>query len=174
VGGSGRNAVGAKSPLTGGFGESDVGGFWGAELKRAGWDAVVVTGQSDKPVYVWIQDDQVEIRDASALWGQETADVERLIREELGEQHLRVVQCGLAGENLVRYATVMNDINRAAGRTGLGAVMGSKRLKAVAVRGTKGVEIADRDKLNQVAHWLRDNWQKEGAWAFTSMARPTD
>ncbi|NLF02794.1 MAG: aldehyde ferredoxin oxidoreductase family protein [Anaerolineales bacterium] len=160
IGGSGRNAVGAKSPLTGGFGEGDVGGYWGAELKRAGWDAIVVTGCSERPVYLWIADDQVELRDASALWGQETAEVERMLRAELGDERLRVAQCGIAGENLVRYANVMNDVTRAAGRTGLGAVMGSKRLKAVAVRGTLGVKIADREKVNSVSGWLRDNWPK--------------
>ena len=161
VGGSGRNAVGGKSPLTGGFGEADVGGFWGAELKRAGWDAIIVTGQSDKPVYLWIKDEQVELRDASQLWGQPTADVEALLKAELGDTRIRVAQCGIGGENLVRYACVINDINRAAGRTGLGAVMGSKKLRAVAVRGSGRVELADRDKLNSVAQWLRDNWEDE-------------
>jgi len=160
VGGSGRNAVGARSPLTGGFGEGDVGGFWGAELKRAGWDAIVVTGQAEEPVYLWIEDDRVEIRDAAHLWGQKTAEVEEILKAELGDERIRVTQCGLAGENLVRYACVMNDVNRAAGRTGLGAVMGSKKLKAIAVRGTGRVELADRDQVRQVAGWLRDNFQK--------------
>jgi aldehyde:ferredoxin oxidoreductase len=161
VGGSGRNAVGGKSPLTGGFGEADVGGFWGAELKRAGWDAIIVTGQSETPVYLWIKDGEVELRDGSHLWGQPTADVEDILKEELGDSRLRVAQCGLAGENLVRYACVINDVNRAAGRTGLGAVMGAKKLRAVAVRGTGRVPLADRDKLNSVAQWLRDNWEDE-------------
>jgi len=159
VGGSGRNAVGAKSPLTGGFGESDVGGFWGAELKHAGWDGIVVTGQAEEPVYLWIQDDQVEIRDATHLWGIKTAEVEAILKEELGDKRIRVTQCGVAGENLVRYACVINDVHRAAGRTGLGAVMGSKKLKAIAVRGTSRVELADRDKVLQVASWLRDNFK---------------
>jgi aldehyde:ferredoxin oxidoreductase len=157
LGGSGRNAVGAKSPLNGGFGEGDVGGFWGAELKRAGWDAIIVSGQAEKPVYLWVKDDQVEIRDADNLWGKETAEVERILREELGDERIRVCQCGPAGENLVRYACVINDVNRAAGRTGLGAVMGSKRLKAVAVRGTGQVELADRAKVREIARWLSDN-----------------
>ena len=161
VGGSGRNAVGAKSPLTGAFGEGDVGGFWGAELKRAGWDAIIVTGQAEEPVYLWIKDDQVEIRDASALWGKETLEVEQLLQEELGDERVRVTQCGLGGENLVRYACVINDVNRAAGRTGMGAVMGSKKLKAIATRGTGSVAIADREKVREVATWLRDNWDKE-------------
>ena len=161
AGGSGRHAVGGKSPLTGAFGEGDVGGFWGAELKHAGWDAIIVTGQAEEPVYLWIKDDQVEIRDATALWGKETLEVEQILKEELGDERIRVAQCGLAGEKLVRYACVINDVNRAAGRTGMGAVMGSKKLRAIAVRGTGRAELADRDKVRQVASWLRDNWEKE-------------
>jgi len=159
VAGSGRHAVGALSPLTGGFGEGDVGGYWGVELKQAGWDAVIVTGQAEEPVILWIKDDQVEIRDAAHLWGKETAEVEEAVRQELGDKRIRVAQCGVAGENLVRYACILNDVNRAAGRTGLGAVMGSKKLRAIAVRGSGRVELADRDKLRPVAHWLRDNYK---------------
>jgi len=84
--GSGRNAVGAKSPLTGGFGEADVGGFWGAELKHAGWDGIVITGQAEEPAYLWIKDDQVEIRDGAHLWGKKTAEVEAILKGELGGQ----------------------------------------------------------------------------------------
>jgi len=136
VPGSGRHAVSAKSPLTNGFGESDVGGFWGAELKAAGFDAVVFDGKADFPAYLLVQDGNAEIRDARHLWGRSTADTEKAIREELGDANVRVAQCGVAGENLVRYACIIHDVNRAAGRCGLGAVMGSKNLKAVAVRGT--------------------------------------
>jgi len=159
--GSGRHAVGAKSPLTGGFGEADVGGFWGTELKRAGFDAVVVTGASDTPVYLWVHDGEAEIRNAAELWGRETADVETAIRVEHGDDRIRVIQCGIAGENLVRYACVISDVNRAAGRTGLGAVMGSKKLRAVAVRGTGTVEIADPDGAKEVADYvlsLQERW----------------
>jgi len=156
VPGSGRNAVGAKSPLTGGFGESDVGGFWGAELKHAGWDAIVITGQAEEPVYLWIKDDQVEIRDAAHLWGKKTAEVETVLKEQLGDKRIRVAQCGLAGENLVRYACVINDLHHAAGRTGMGAVMGSKKLRAIAVRGTSRVELADRKQVLQVIGPVRD------------------
>ncbi|KPL24879.1 MAG: hypothetical protein AMJ93_01405 [Anaerolineae bacterium SM23_84] len=162
VGGSGRHAVGAKSPLTGGFAASEAGGFWGAELKRAGWDGIVISGQAEEPVYLWIKDDHVEIRDASHLWGKKTADVEATLRKELGDERVRVAQCGLAGESRVRFASVMHDVNRAAGRTGLGAVMGSKSLKAVAVRGSGQVEVADRDKVRTVARWLRDHFMESG------------
>jgi aldehyde:ferredoxin oxidoreductase len=154
VPGAGRHSVGALSPLTGGFGEAEAGGFWGAELKRAGWDGIVVHGASDTPVYLWIKDDQVEIRDASPYWGKVTGDVEDGIREELDDKFIRVAQCGPAGENLVRYACVINDLHEAAGRTGLGAVMGSKKLKAVAVRGKTPVEIADPASLKGLAKWV--------------------
>ncbi len=159
-GGGGRNAVGAKSPLTGGFGAAEVGGTWGAELRRAGWDAIVVKGAAEKPVYLWIQDDEVEIRDASELWGKPTADVQEAIQEELGDKRVCVTQTGVAGENLVRVAAVMNEINRAAGRTGMGAVMGSKKLKAVAVRGKGRVPQADAKRVNELAKWLSDNYMK--------------
>ena len=172
VGGSGRSAVGARSPLTGGFGEGDVGGFWGVELKRAGWDAIIITGQAEKPVYLWVKDDQVEIRDGAHLWGKQTAEVEEILKDELGDKRIRVTQCGVAGENLVRYACVINDVNRAAGRTGLGAVMGSKNLKAVVVRGTGRVELANRDQVRQVADWLRDNFKE--TWALGLHENGTD
>jgi len=150
VPGSGRHAVGAKSPLTGGFGEADVGGFWGAELRFAGFDAVVVSGRAQTPVYLWIHNGEVEIRDARHLWGRPTGDVEQAIRDDLGDNAVRVAQCGVAGENLVRYACVMHDVSRAAGRCGLGAVMGSKNLKAIAVRGTEPPVAAEPDKVAEI------------------------
>ncbi len=143
VSGSGRNSVGAKSPLTGIYGDAEVGGYWGAELKHAGYDAIIIEGKSATPVYLWIQDGKAELRDAQHLWGKAPVECEQLIREELGDKGIRVAQIGAAGENLVRYACVINDISHAAGRTGLGAVMGSKKLKAIAVRGHQKVEIAD-------------------------------
>ena len=154
VPGAGRHSVGAKSPLTGGFGESESGGYWGAELKRAGWDAIVFHGVSPTPVYLWINDGAVEIRDAGHLWGRITGDVEETIHAELGDPRIRVAQIGPAGENLVRFACIANDLNEVAGRTGMGAVMGSKRLKAIAVRGKIPVKIADQPALLGVAKWV--------------------
>ena len=136
IAGAGRSSLGAKSPLTGGIGFSEAGGFWGAELKRAGFDVVIVEGRAESPCYLWIKDGQVEIRDAKAVWGKTTGEAEETIKQELGDSHVRVAQCGVAGENLVRYACVLNDVSHAYGRGGLGAVMGSKNLRAVAVRGT--------------------------------------
>jgi aldehyde:ferredoxin oxidoreductase len=158
--GSGRNSVGAKSPLTGGYGDGEVGGFWGAELKRAGWDAIVVQGQAPEPVYLWIQDEHVEIRPAGHLWGRDTGEVEDLIRADLGKRRLRICQIGIAGENLVRYALVINDLSHFAGRGGIGAVMGSKRLRAITVQGSQRIPVADAPGLRQVTGWLRENDEK--------------
>ena len=154
VPGAGRHSVGAKSPLSNGFGESEAGGFWGAELKRAGWDAIVVHGASSKPVYLYINDDAVEIRDAAHLWGKITGDVEDILREEIGDPRVRVAQIGPAGENLVRFGNIANDLNEFAGRSGMGAVMGSKKLKAVVVRGRTPVKIADQPALLSISKWV--------------------
>ena len=154
VPGAGRHSVGAKSPLTNGFGESEAGGFWGAELKRAGWDAIVVHGASATPVYLWINEGTVEFRDATHLWGKITGEVQDAICSELGDARARVAQIGPAGENLVRFACIANELNEVAGRTGLGAVMGSKKLKAIAVRGKTNVKLADQKGLLAVAKWV--------------------
>jgi aldehyde:ferredoxin oxidoreductase len=160
VPGAGRHSVGAKSPLTGGFGESESGGFWGAELKRAGWDAIVFHGVSATPVYLWINDGAVEFRDASHLWGKITGDVEEEIIHELGDPRIKVAQIGPAGENLVRYACIANDLNEVAGRTGMGAVMGSKRLKAIAVRGKMPVKMANQKGLTAIAKWVSSTMEQ--------------
>ncbi|MEA3335333.1 MAG: aldehyde ferredoxin oxidoreductase family protein [Chloroflexota bacterium] len=158
--GSGRNSAGAKSPLTGGYGDGEAGGFWGAELKRAGWDGIVVTGQASEPVYLWIEDGQVDIRPARHLWGREVDEVEDAIKDELGERRVRIAQCGIAGEHLVRYAVVVHDLSRMVGRGGIGAVMGSKRLKAIAVKGTGKVPVANAARLREITGWLRENDEK--------------
>ncbi len=151
VSGLSRNAVGAKSPLTGGFGAGEVGEFWGAELKRAGFDGIIFEGISPHPVYLWIQDEQVELRDATHLWGHTTKETQAMIQDELGDRRVRCAMIGPGGENLIRYACIMNGLKDAAGRTGLGAVMGSKRLKAVAVRASKPLEAADADTIRAMA-----------------------
>jgi aldehyde:ferredoxin oxidoreductase len=157
LGGSGRNAIGAKSPLTGGFGEADVGGFFGAELKHAGFDAIVVEGRAESPVYLWVHDGEVEIRDATSLWGKSTGEAQAMIREELADHHVRTCLIGLGGENMVRYACVLNDLNHAAGRSGLGAVMGSKNLKGIAARGRNTPPMANPEVIRDLARWLRDH-----------------
>jgi len=163
--GASRHAVGAKSPLTGGFGEAEVGGFWGAELKRAGWDAIVVTGASATPVYLYIKDDVVEIRDAAHLWGKEIMETEELLKVEAGERLARVCEIGPGGERLVRYAGIVNDYKDIAGRAGLGAVMGSKKLKAIVVKGSHALPLHDAAKVKEIARWVADTLQ-ENHWAF--------
>lgn len=163
--GSGRHGVGAKSPLTGALGSSEAGGWWGHEFKWAGLDALVIRGRAAQPVYLWIKDGEVEIRPAEHLWGKETAEVAVLLHEELGDDRIRIAQIGMAGENQVRFAAIMHDVNRAAGRNGLGAVMGSKNLKAVVVRGTKPPRVVDSKRITAVARWLGQNYRKDAAWA---------
>jgi len=160
IGGSGRNAIGAKSPL-GLFGEADVGGFWGAELKRAGYDAIIIEGKAQKPVYLWIHDMEAEIRDATDLWGRTTAESQEMIRQELGDDNIRTAQIGVAGENMVCYACIINDLKHAAGRCGIGAVMGSKKLKAVACRGHNLPEIADSQAVREIRRWLAENYKEK-------------
>ncbi|MFC1987228.1 aldehyde ferredoxin oxidoreductase family protein [Chloroflexota bacterium] len=157
ISGSGRNSVGAKSPLTGGYGDAEVGGYWGAELKHAGYDAIIIEGKAGSPVYLWIEDGKAEIKDAGHLWGKTTAECQKLIKDELGDNSVRVAQIGIAGENQVRYACVLNDINHAAGRTGMGAVMGSKNLRAIAVRGHQKVALADEKAFTSLARRVTDN-----------------
>ena len=168
VPGAGRSAVGAKSPLTDGYGEADVGGFFGAELKRAGYDALIVKGKAEKPVYIWIKDGEVEIRSAEHLWGTTTLDCQEAIQKELGDSRVRLAMIGPGGEKMVRFACVINDLRHAAGRSGLGAVMGSKNLKAVAARGRTNVPLADDAGLKELGRWMRDNW-KDKAWGFHDM-----
>jgi aldehyde:ferredoxin oxidoreductase len=153
-----RHSVVAKSPLTNGFGEAEAGGFWGAELKFSGYDAVVIKGSSSEPVYLWIHDGEAEIKDASSLWGLTTADSQARIREELDEPLARIAQIGPAGEKLVRYACIVNELKYANGRGGLGAVMGSKKLKALAVRGHKRLEFRDPAKIQEIARWYSETW----------------
>jgi aldehyde:ferredoxin oxidoreductase len=147
IAGGARNAVGAKAPLTGAFGATEVGGYLGAMLKLAGVDALIVEGQASGPVYLWVHGGEVEIRDAQRLWGLDTGDTLDAIRKEHDDPLIRAAMIGPGGERLVRYACVINDLKDAAGRTGMGAVMGSKRLKAVAARGQGVLEVADPTTL---------------------------
>jgi aldehyde:ferredoxin oxidoreductase len=140
---SGRTELTAKSPETGLLGSSNFGGSFGAEVKFAGYDNIVITGKAEKPVYIWIDNAGVEIRDASAVWGRDSYETPGVIRQEVGNPEARIACIGQGGENLVRFASVQHEQGHGAGRTGMGAVMGSKNLKAIAVRGTNGLNIAD-------------------------------
>jgi len=151
ISGQSRVVAVARSPLTGGVGSSEAGGFFPAELKFAGFDAIVVQGASPQPVYLWVKDGRYELRDASHLWGKTTTEVDRLLAEELGDDRIQVLQAGPAGEKRVRFAAIMNMANRANGRGGLGGVMGAKGLKAVVVRGSrKGLAMADPEGLRRI------------------------
>ncbi len=166
-----RFTVSARSPLTGGYGESEAGGFWGPELRNAGWDAILITGKAETPVYLCIQDDQISLQPADHLWGQNPELVQSTIREETSEKNMRVLQIGLGGENLVRFAAITNELRHFNGRNGLGAVMGSKNLKAIAVRGNgrygdsandsgslleAGRQLAKQAKEHPLSHDLND------------------
>lgn len=152
--GQSRVDISAKSPLTGLIGDSQAGGYFPAEMKFSGFDAFIFTGKSETPVYLWVNDGDYELRDASYLWGKITGEVEDLIKQELEDDKVEISQIGPAGENGVRYAAILNMCNRANGRTGMGAVMGSKKLKAIVVRGQQGKKnytVADPEKLKNLA-----------------------
>lgn len=151
---AGRYDVVCKGPLTGTIAASNSGGYWGPELKYAGYDAIVFAGKAEKPVYLWINDDKVELRSAKHLWGKTVSETTDLVCAETSED-AKVACIGPAGENLVKFACVINDYTRAAGRTGVGAVMGSKNLKAIAVRGTMGVKVADPKAFLEAAARVR-------------------
>lgn len=146
---AGRHAVCAKSPLTGIWGESNSGGFFGTILKMAGYDGVIINGRAEDPVYISIVDEEAEIKDASENWGSGFYETQDALKEEAGSKRARVAAIGQAGENQVRYAAVMNDHGRAAGRTGMGAVMGSKNLKGILADGAGSIDVADSDALRE-------------------------
>ena len=147
---SGRYMVVTKAPLNGVIASSNSGGYWGAQMKFAGYDMVILEGKADKPQYITIYDDKVEIKDATHLWGKDVYATTATLLEEFGDPKAKVLCIGPAGENLSMNAAIMNDKFRAAGRSGVGAVMGSKNLKAIVCRGTGKVELADADKMKQV------------------------
>ncbi|MEN1760462.1 aldehyde ferredoxin oxidoreductase family protein [Anoxynatronum sibiricum] len=165
----GRYMVITKSPLTGTIASSNSGGRWGAELKFAGYDMIIVEGKSEKPVYINIVDDEVTIKDATHLWGKMTSETTEMLLKENNEK-AKVLNIGPGGEKLSRIAAVMNDIDRAAGRSGVGAVMGSKNLKAVVVKGSGKPAVADPDKLKEVVKRVNEKIRENGV---TGQGLPT-
>ncbi len=159
--GANRYSAAGKSPLTGGFGESEAGGYWGPELKATGFDGIIVHGRAPRPVYLFVHDAQCEIRDASRYWGQLAGEVQDGLEEELGDKKICVLQTGIAGENGVRYAAMVNQLRHFHGRAGLGAVMASKNLKAIVVRGRDRPRPADREAAMQVLQWFRETYDQE-------------
>jgi len=173
---SGKTHFGTKSPATGGYADSNMGGHFGPQMKYAGYDVLVISGRAKSPSCLVIDDDRVEMRPAADLWGQGSLTVERTIKDQLGEAY-QVITIGPAGENGVRYACISHDFGRQAGRTGVGAVMGSKNLKAVAVRGTGSIPVADLEasyaKGRQAYRKVRakpgfEGWTPEGTAGITN------
>ncbi len=171
TGGNGHAFV-AKSPQSYGVGEAKSHGSFGTELKRAGYDAVIFKGKAEKPVYVWIDDDSVQLLDASHLMGKSPADTEDTIREELGDYYIRVAAIGPSGEKLVRIACIINDKTRAAGRTGMGAVMGSKNLKAIAVRGTHDVTVAKPEEFMEYVKEFHERMKGPATQKYRTLGTP--
>jgi len=165
--GSSISVVG-KSPLTSTWGDSRVGGFIGAELKFAGFDDVFFYGRSSKPVYLWIKDGKAEVKDASRIWGKDVVETEDIIKEQHNDKRVQIVSIGPAGEKLSLISCVITDKGRAAGRSGLGAVMGSKNLKAVAVRGTGKIPTVDKDKVIELRKQFIEKAKEERGpyWDF--------
>ena len=160
---SSRFTITAKSPLTGILGDANAGGAFAPELKYAGYDFIIIQGISNKPVYLWIEDDRVVIKDAAHLWGKTTYETDRMIKEEICDKEIRVLSIGLAGENLVKIAGIVTGVNIAA-RCGLGAVMGSKKLKAIAVKGSRTINIAHPDKMLKLVDIIFEDYKTCQAW----------
>jgi aldehyde:ferredoxin oxidoreductase len=151
-----RHFIMSKSPLTNILGESSAGGFWGTELRFAGYNHIIISGNSLTPVYLWIKDNNIEIRDASDLWNKGVFETQEILKSKLGDEKVKIALIGQAGENLVKYASIMNDKDRAAGRCGLGAVMGNKKLKAIAVRGSGKAEVKNKEILSKAVSKFRE------------------
>ena len=161
VAGSQRFHISAKSPLTGFVGDSNSGGDFGAELKYAGYDMIIIEGQSETPVYLWVNDENVELRDASHLWGKTTGETRRILEREVNDADTCIISIGPGGENLVRFANLIAELGRASGRSGMGAVFGSKKLKAIAVRGTRGVKVANLKMLIELIKENSKAWSED-------------
>jgi len=182
----GKMVVAAKSPLTGGYGDGNLGTMATVHLRKAGYDAIVVEGKAKKPVYIYVEDDNVSILSAEGLWGKGTFETERELKKIHGK-NVGVLSIGPAGENLVRYAVVISQEGRAAGRPGMGAVMGSKKLKAVVINGTKEIPVADKEKLRKLSQeaynailnspgypfWKRQGTMAAVEWTNENSALPT-
>lgn len=174
--GTGKMDFTTKSPLTGGYAGASVGGMLTAEIRYAGYDSIILEGASPKPVYLFVDDDKAELRDASAYWGMGSFALEKRLKEELGEE-FQIATIGPAGENGVKYACINHDYGRQAGRGGVGTVMGEKKIKAIAVRGSKGIPIADVPGFVKVAKAayrackeaeLLEEWTRYGTMMITS------
>jgi len=165
-------AVVSKSPATGGVGEAKAHGFFGPDLKRAGYDAVIITGKAEKLSYLWIDDDKVRLMNAENMKGKSPYETDMAIRDELGDYYIRVSAIGEAGEKLCRFAAIINDEFRAIGRTGMGAVMGSKNLKAIAVRGTNDVKVADLGGFRDFIKMIHEHMKGPATAKYRMLGTP--
>jgi len=165
-------AVVSKSPATGGVANAEAHGFFGPDLKRAGYDAVIITGKAPKLSYLWIDDDKVEIRNAEHLQHKTVNETDHMIREELDDFYIRVSAIGEAGERLCRFAAIINDEFRAIGRAGMGAIMGSKNLKAVAARGTHDVNVADMDGFREFIKMIYERMKGPATKKYKTLGTP--
>ena len=168
TGGNGHAFI-SKSPATNGVGEAVSHGTFGTEIKRAGYDAVILTGKAERPVYLWIDDDSVQLLDAEQIWGKSPSETEDAIKDEIGDYYVRVASIGLAGEKLSKIASIINEKTRAAGRTGLGAVMGSKNLKAIAVRGTRDIVVAKPDEFIEMVKEFHERMKGPAAQKYRTL-----
>lgn len=166
VSGLSRVTVVARSPLSGAVGDSQAGGYFPAEMKFSGFDAVVIRGKAAKPMYLWLHHGEAELKPADHLWGLDTLTVETMLKQELSDHKVEVLQCGPAGENGVLYAALINAASRANGRTGMGAVMGSKNLKAIAVRGRQRPSLADRTQTMQIARYGAETFKESSVYGM--------
>jgi aldehyde:ferredoxin oxidoreductase len=171
TGGNGHAFV-SKSPQSFGVGEAKAHGSFGTELKRAGYDAIIFKGKAEKPSYLWVDDDAVQLLDASRLMGKSPGETEDAIRDELGDYYIRVASIGVAGEKLSRLACIMNDKTRACGRTGLGAVMGSKNLKAIAVRGTHDITVAKPEEFMEYVKEFHERMKGPATQKYRTLGTP--
>jgi aldehyde:ferredoxin oxidoreductase len=171
TGGNGHAFV-AKSPETFAIGEAVAHGTFGAELKRAGYDAIILKGKAERPTYLWVDDDSVQLLDASHLMGKSPSETEETIKTELGDYYIRVAAIGTAGEKLTRIACIINEKTRAAGRTGLGAVMGSKNLKAIAVRGTHDIIPAEPDQFMDMVQEFHERMKGPATKKYRTLGTP--
>ena len=177
--GTSRMIMGTKSPVTGAFGMAESGGYVATELKKAGWDGIVVEGKAKGPVYLNIEDSKVEIKDASHLWGKNIGDTNEMLKKELDNNRVKIAQIGIGGENQVLYSCVINDLKHACGRCGIGAVMGSKNLKAVAIKGTEKIKFKDPARIMEISKWyasvFKDNPLSNGLYLYGTAAgvKPT-
>jgi len=171
TGGNGHAFV-SKSPQSFGVGEAKAHGHWGTELKRAGYDAIIFYGKAEKPVYLWVDDDSVQLMDAKYLWGKSPQETEDAIKKELKDFYIRVASIGVAGEKLVRIACIINEKTRACGRTGLGAVMGSKNLKAIALRGSKDITVANKDRLLELVKAQHERMKGPATRKYRTLGTP--